>query len=98
MHTIDENMNKLVGIDKIELENELQIKVYPNPTTGLLHLDKKDNETIQIKIIDQLGRQLKQLKTAEQLSTLDLSGLPTGIYFISIDNGKKRVVQKIVKQ
>ena len=97
MHTINDNFMLMTDIQKNALENDLQILLYPNPTTGILLIDKKDNKRIQIQVTDQLGCLQKNLLTQDQISSIDLSGLPMGIYFVSIHNGQKMAAQKIVK-
>jgi uncharacterized repeat protein (TIGR01451 family) len=94
-HTI--NLDLSVATDYI-LEEQLQVKVYPNPTTGVICVDKNDNSEIVIQVVDNLGRLLILKKTRAQVTNIDLSKFPTSIYFILVNNGEKSMVQKIVKQ
>ena len=97
-HRVQRSVNALVGIDQVELEQALQIKVYPNPTTGQLHIDRKANEVLNIVLVDQLGRVLYTQTLQYELEILDCHHLPAGVYFLSMNNGKERVTQKIIKQ
>ena len=97
-HTVQRSVNALVGIDLVGLEQALVIKVYPNPTTGQLQIERQENEALEIRITDQLGRVLQTQQLQNKVETIDLSELPAGIYFLSMDNGQKRVTQKVVKQ
>lgn len=59
------------------------LTIYPNPTTGILHLESTFND---ITITDLLGR--TWLHSTNGAHDLDVSGLPQGIY--SISDGKSR--------
>ena len=56
------------------------ILIYPNPTTGLITLDGAPERTLQTRVFDPTGR-LLQTTTAR---TLDLSGLPPGVYLLDL--------------
>jgi hypothetical protein len=70
-----------------------KINVYPNPTTGGFTISKNSGHPIsKISLIDING---KYLYLNSQDRSQDISQLPDGIYFISIDDKK---VIKILKQ
>lgn len=96
-HTINDGLNKFVGINKVEIQAVFNIKVYPNPTTGQLFIEKEGDNALNVVVVDQLGRILQEQKLNAALSTIDIGQLPTGVYFISISDGKKRVTEKIIK-
>jgi uncharacterized repeat protein (TIGR01451 family) len=95
-HTIYEGF-VITNQDKIELEENLNIKVYPNPTTGIIYIDKSNKETILISVLDNLGRTVLTQQSREVITNLNINNLPKGIYYISINNGKKLKTIKIVK-
>ena len=69
----------------------LKAEIYPNPTTGLLHItDVTDMQSISI--LNLLGQNVKTLKAA---NTIDVSDLNKGIYFLSTDTGLTR---KFIKE
>ncbi len=99
VHTVDDGVNSIItNQQQLAIQDALQIKLYPNPTTGMLQLDKQDNKLVQWQVTDQLGRVLQASQTSQQLSTIDLTNLSAGLYFITINNGREAVTQKIVKQ
>ena len=77
------------------------ITIYPNPTDGQLHIGYEicDNEICDIKIFDVMGKNVFQLSTLNsQLSTqIDISHLPTGVYFVEIKTETGVVTKKIIK-
>ena len=83
----------IVSID--ELENG--IKIYPNPTGDELKITYYRNDVQTIEIFDVMGR--KQPSTFNfQLSTLDISRLPAGIYFLQIKTENETFMRKVVKR
>lgn len=73
-------------------------QIYPNPTDGLLHvvgLSHCGSPTGQpeYRLTNLMGQTLMAGRVSESLR-IDLSSLPSGIYFITVDN----VTKKITKQ
>lgn len=91
-----------VGIG--ENKDEFMALIYPNPGNGIFNLlikaDKHD--FFQLNVMNVLGSTVfsKQTETvSEELSTsLDLSGLSKGVYFLSIQGNKSQQLIKIIKQ
>tara|TARA_B100001250_G_scaffold213982_1_gene183535 strand:+ start:9337 stop:15732 length:6396 start_codon:yes stop_codon:yes gene_type:complete len=76
------------------------IKIYPNPTTGLITIEG-GNPNAKISIINSLGHQLITTpKSDEQESSrkLDLSDLANGIYLIQIEDDEQIFNYRIVLQ
>jgi hypothetical protein len=71
-----------------------EFKIYPNPTTGLLTIEKANGGIERIDIFEITGKFL-QTTIVNQQSTivLDISHLANGMYYLKIDN----VVVKVVK-
>ncbi len=67
-------------------------RLSPNPSNGVITVDGqlKNKNIKEIKIADKLGNIKKQLRFSgfEQRVTIDLSFLPTDIYYIQIFDGK----------
>jgi hypothetical protein len=80
------------------LTDAFGILCYPNPTTGLLQIERENTELLDIQIFDYLGRVLFTQKTNETKLNLDLTAYPTGIYTIQFKNATKSISQKIIKQ
>ena len=76
-----------------------KIRVYPNPTTGLLHV----TDALQgIEIVDVLGRIVVVGAThalpLQSAITLDISHLPAGVYFVALTTETGKTVKKIIKE
>ena len=98
----------IVGIDAgIETIEPDIVKIYPNPTDGELWVECKDAinrvSTItitNIEIFDVFGRcvYIAHPSLREGLGGLDISNLPTGMYFVRITTENGAVTKKVVKR
>ncbi len=89
----------LVNIENIDEENTF--KVYPVPAQNILNIsfNNEITEPCEILLIDQLGRIV--LKTTIDhiplnMTTLDISDIKSGIYFLKYSSDKKQVLKKVV--
>jgi len=76
--------------------------IYPNPTSGLLHIQWIGSEfipeEISLRLIDISGRTVLSTKHSASQPTLDLSHLQKGLYLLQLSFGKKVETQKVVVQ
>ena len=91
----------VTGIEDVEGTSET--KVYPVPTTGPLNivLGKEIEGEVSISILNVTG--LTQFETTvnkmsgEQLETLNISDMASGIYLVKITSAKGEIVKRVVK-
>ncbi len=70
-------------------------RVFPNPTNGLINLELKNSNHILIKLYDLTGKELKTIISNSNIYNLDVSQ-HKGIYFIEIESGANKQVEKII--
>lgn len=91
-----EQNKSTIGID--ECINGI-IKIYPNPTTGILRIITPQDVPglIEVNVLDSQGRSIlnKQFKSGTDYE-LDLSFVPKGSYILIIKTGENSVVKKII--
>ena len=80
----------------VDTLNKKKIKFYPNPTSSIIYLDEVLKSSIKgIKIYNQLG-QVMNVAINPSLSgvktTIDISSLSKGIYYIIINGERKKIV------
>lgn len=70
------------------------LKVYPNPTSSKLFIESA-NIIDKITVSDLMGRMLFETNS---VSSIDISDLSNGVYYITIIQDSKANTQKIIKQ
>ena len=81
-----------------ELSN-LDIRIYPNPTKGVLKVEIPDIGDIKptLVVYNLQGKQLVHKTVSNQISTINLSVHPAGMYIMKIVNGQESLDWKIIK-
>lgn len=76
-----------------------ELRMYPNPTTGILNMAGMSNTSLEIhaSIFDVNGKLLLQKKIENNNPTLDISGLPSGILVMKLFDGTNTTTRKISK-
>jgi hypothetical protein len=77
--------------------HESTFEVYPNPVTGVLHF-KSPKPLSSIYIFDSLGKLMIGYELTGDADDVDLSHLPSGIYFVRGQGNGQTFVQRVVKQ
>lgn len=92
------DLTELLYISTNELAvEEANISVFPNPTTGKVSIDLTAlTEDVNIEVFNIVGQQMKTITNARQLTTLDLSNLSNGVYFVKISNDEATISKKVV--
>jgi ELWxxDGT repeat protein len=72
---------------------QAQVLVYPNPSTGMFNVNLQGNEPATIKVFDLQGREILQQVNS---TVVDLSGHPQGVYFMQISTASGTRCQKIL--
>jgi hypothetical protein len=83
------------NVDESEFD-DATVRVYPNPTNGLLTIacENKD-EIMSISIYDLNGQILIQnISFHQSQNQLDVSGLPASLYIIEVKNAESKIVRK----
>ena len=70
------------------------IQVWPNPTTGILHIESDAIDKVEVcNLVGQI------VLTAKKVETIDMSHLEKGIYFLMVSyNDERKNVTKIIKE
>ncbi len=99
---IDEDcdgMDLTVGINETELAQ--QFKVYPNPATTYVNVESgSDSPAIEyIRVCDYTGKEIRKIKVASinNKVSVDLGGLPQGLWLISLQTTEGTVVKRVIK-
>jgi len=81
------------GTEDITTAESMNVKIFPNPTSGMLYVQAKG--LVKIEVIDAVGHIVMSAGNTGQIS---LASLPNGIYSIRLFCLEGTVVRKVVKQ
>ncbi|MBS1589309.1 MAG: T9SS type A sorting domain-containing protein [Bacteroidetes bacterium] len=82
-----------LGINNPALKS--QFKIYPNPTNNIINLEYENSLKIQgIQLIDLSGKGIRTYSKSDRV--LNVSGLPSGVYFLVIHTEQGSVYEKVI--
>ena len=75
------------------------IGVYPNPSTGIYHIEISEvyKKPFRISVTDLLGKSLIEEVSDNNQLLINLTSFQEGIYLLKINDGSKSAVMKLVK-
>ncbi|MCZ2129544.1 MAG: T9SS type A sorting domain-containing protein [Bacteroidia bacterium] len=77
--------------------NEFAFHFYPNPSNDMLNLYLDKNSETKIEITDFQGRTLLSKIISGNSTIIDMKDLPSGVYFLRLQQGNKISVAKFIK-
>ncbi len=95
--TIDFFDNLCTATSLSDISNIEGLHVYPNPSQSLLFIKTDNNHALRYQITNSIGQIILQDKLIG--NNIDISGLPTGIYFIQWKDEKGQLfTSKFIKE
>ncbi len=81
----------------LQLYHDPEINVYPNPTSDLLYFSSVKGKEMFIELLDLNGKVMYTKTMTQSLSSIDVSELKEGIYFLKVYTSEGLIVKKIIK-
>jgi hypothetical protein len=78
-----------------ETEGLTGVSLYPNPTTGLVHIRTAQAEPTTVEVRNVLGELVKTTTFNGMENSMDLQGNAAGLYSVRISNGSQFAVERI---
>jgi len=82
----------------VDENNMMEIKVYPNPTNGILFVKTLRATSLQAEtkyiITNVTGQTLLSGRITDATQQIDVTGLAEGMYFVRIQNNSKTIIMK----
>jgi hypothetical protein len=82
-----------VGINEVSANT---IRVYPNPTSGILNVSIQGMENIQVSLVDIMGNELMHTSMSPGTQRLDLTMMEAGVYILRLQSGSAVYMQRVV--
>ena len=82
---------------EIVIEDEFNIKLFPNPTGNQLTVKTPVN-TGDMYIYNSLGQQVLVEKIKDYLQNISVSHLPSGVYFLNVQSENEQMTKSFVKK
>ena len=73
------------------------VQVFPNPASTILNLAFENAKTRKLTVFNTKGKVLKQYLATGPVFQISVEDMPSGIYFLEIREGEKRLVKRLVK-
>ena len=96
-----ENTTDELSSDNMDEIGNVDISIYPNPTTGFIVLSVDSDDYTQIfnaKLMSFDGTTIAEKKVANNREEFNLTQVPAGIYFLSTDYNGEQQLWKIIKR
>lgn len=94
--TLDNVMVSAKKSSQIKKEN-LLFTVYPNPSNGIFKINWKMERDYTYQVTDITGKMILQtMKTSSRTEQLDLTGVASGMYFLTINSDGDTATQKLI--
>lgn len=90
----------LAKLQKEEISNLMQVKISPNPTSGILKVELQSNNTdskFHVIVFDTGMRKIMSKHVTGNELVIDLSDKPSGVYVVRASIAKNVEVFKVVK-
>lgn len=88
------------SLSTINFTNTNAVTVSPNPSNGLYSIQIKDIVSrVNIKVVDMNGKEVfsKNNVNADQIKSIDLSNLQSGVYILNVNGQKLNYTEKLIK-
>jgi hypothetical protein len=96
--TSDVTLTALFETDSVGIrhadESRAGLVIYPNPASGTVTLCASQPSCVTV--VDRMGRVVLQHKCTATVTTLDISGLTPGVYFVRMDSQPTAAAHKLV--
>ncbi|NOZ47217.1 MAG: PKD domain-containing protein [Chlorobi bacterium] len=83
---------------EMNLLNEDGLRIYPNPATSELTIETGIEDNSVVNIYSYTGALVKTMNLKQDVTTINISNLTPGIYFIKVNNGEEVYTNKLIKQ
>lgn len=88
-------------LNAVSIDNSIlsgKIKVYPNPSNGILRVNLPSNNSYDLTVTNINGAIISEQRANSSTATLDMTQQQRGIYLLIVSNQREKAVYRIVLQ
>jgi len=88
--------NAFLDLSDIKVKNDsnsFDVKMYPNPSSGIVYITLDNIDNLDVTIYDYMGKFLFRRSNTKKI---DLTGLTSGEYFVKIRSNNKEFIKRII--
>ena len=90
-----------VWVDVTDMETSVadltaKVGVYPNPASDVMYISRENADRALLRLTDLSGRTVISDSTDSRNTSINVSGLPPGLYMVIIETDKSREVVKVI--
>ncbi|WP_338733827.1 T9SS type A sorting domain-containing protein [Mangrovimonas cancribranchiae] len=82
--------------DNVSQANENSIKIFPNPSTGIVNIKSQNILINTIELYDMLGRKVLSENINSNQKQINLSRFPSGMYLVKIGTDTKSTTKRLM--
>ena len=86
-----------MDLEATEENEKHSVNLYPNPNKGQFKMNLPEEEC-EIVVFNAMGQQVYQQSNAQGMTTLNLEGLDSGMYFVTVKSARAVGTLKFVKE
>jgi uncharacterized repeat protein (TIGR01451 family) len=79
------------------LQNEGNVKLYPNPASDMLTVSMDKVQYSSLSITNSIGQEVLRQAISNSKTNIDISKLPTSVYYVTLSDSSGSIVKKFVK-
>ncbi|MCB9336371.1 MAG: lamin tail domain-containing protein [Flavobacteriales bacterium] len=83
------------GINESAYDN---LSIYPNPVNDVLNIKFENVEKVQVQLFSTQGKLISTKVEETKLTSINMTYLERGVYYLHITIGDKLIVKKVIKQ
>lgn len=88
--------NLIVPITGLDQGIQSDLKVFPNPGSGIFMLENSDQMPLDLRVFDIEGLEIRSFAINQGISSIDLNGLEPGLYFFEFIGSKGKERTKVI--
>lgn len=96
-NTTHNNFTAVTGLSALQNREKEEVKVFPNPGTGLFNIKFLTIDDRTITVYSMMGDIVSNTRTSGQNVIIDLNHESAGIYFISISGSRQTSYERLIK-